>query len=69
VKNNPLAEIRFFEGDLLECVLRLSPADWSDNPNELREFGSIIRTNRASFHGEIADMADRFLKSTDGARI
>lgn len=63
--NNPLAEIRFFEGDLLECVLRLSPDDWKDNPNELREIISIIRTNRASFQGEIADMADRFLKSTE----
>lgn len=61
LKHEPLAEIRFFEGDLLECALRLSPADWNDNPDELRELESIIRTNRASFQGEIADMADKFL--------
>ena len=65
LKNDPLAEIRFFEGDLLECVFRLSPADWNDNPNELRELESIIRTNRASFQGEIAELADRFLKLTE----
>ena len=65
LKNDPLAEIRFFEGDLLECVLSLSPADWKDNPNELRGIISIIRTNRASFQEEIADLADRFLKSTE----
>lgn len=65
LKNDPLAEIRFFEGDLLECVLRLSPADWKDNPDELRELETIIRTNRASFQEEIADLADRFLKSTE----
>lgn len=65
LKKDPLAEIRFFEGDLLECVLRLSPADWKDNPDELRELETIIRTNRASFQEEIADLADRFLKSTE----
>lgn len=63
LKNEPLAEIRFFEGDLLECALRLSPADWNDNPDELRELESIIRKSGASFQGEIADMADRFLTS------
>lgn len=65
LKNEPLAEIRFFEGDLLECVLRLSPADWNDNPDELRELKSIIRENRTSFHGDIADMADSFLRQTE----
>lgn len=65
LKNEPLTEIRFFEGDLLECVLRLSPVDWNDNPDELRQFGSIIRTNRTSFHGEFADMADSFLRQTE----
>lgn len=65
LKNDPLAEIRFFEGDLLECVLRLSPADWNENPNELREFRSIILTNKSSFQGEIADMTDHFLRSTE----
>lgn len=46
LKNDPLAEIRFFEGDLLECVLRLSPEDWKDNPNELRDLELIIQSNR-----------------------
>lgn len=65
LKNDPLVEIRFFEGDLLECVLRLSPADWNENPNELREFRSIILTNKSSFQGEIADTADSFLRQTE----
>ncbi len=65
LKNDPLTEIRFFEGDLLECVLRLSPADWNDNPNELRKFRSIILTNKSSFQGKIADMTNHFLQSTE----
>lgn len=65
LKKDPMAEIRFFEGDLLECVLRLSPADWSENSDELREFRSIILANRSSFNDKIAEKVNDFLKSTE----
>lgn len=64
LKRNPLANVRLYEGDLLSCVLRLSPSDWSDNPVDFREFQSLLRANRTlivSCEEISADLVDKYL--------
>lgn len=65
LKRNPLTEASLYEGDLLECVLRLSSSDWSDNPEELREFRSIVQANQYECDEEIADLTKVFLQSEE----
>lgn len=63
LKRNPLTEASLYEGDLLECVLRLSPSDWSNNPEDYREFWEIIKANKFQFDAEIAELTKKFLQS------
>ena len=46
LKNEPLIDITYFEGDLLLTLLRLDTSDWEDNQNELQLFNRIIQDNR-----------------------
>lgn len=64
LKRNPMIEACLYEGDLLSCVLRLSPSDWSDNPYELREFHLIVQENQSAFDfdEEIVNLAKGFLQ-------
>jgi len=45
IKDTPLAETTYFEGDLLLQLLRLSGDDWAENASELAEFKAIVREN------------------------
>lgn len=65
LKRNPLTEASLYEGDLLECVLRLSPSDWSDNPEDYREFREIIKTNKLQFDAEITELSKNVLQSEE----
>ena len=46
LKNEPLIDITYFEGDLLLTLLRLDTSDWEDNQNELQLFNIVIQDNR-----------------------
>ena len=46
LKNEPLIDITYFEGDLLLTLLRLYTSDWEDNQNELQLFNKVIQDNR-----------------------
>lgn len=64
LRRNPLANVNFYEGDLLSCVLRLSPSDWRDNPVDFREFQSLLRANKTlivSCEEISADLVDKCL--------
>lgn len=65
LKRNPMIEVSLYEGDLLSCVLRLSPSDWNDNPEELSEFRSIVQVNQSASDEEIAHLAKVFLQSEE----
>lgn len=45
LKDEPLIDITFFEGDLLLTLLRLDISDWKYNLNELKSFIIIIHDN------------------------
>ena len=45
ISGDPLAEITYFEGDLLLQLLRLSDEDWEHNREDLERFRTIIRDN------------------------
>lgn len=45
IAENPLAEITYFEGDLLLQLLRLSEEDWEQNRADLECFRAIIGEN------------------------
>lgn len=62
LKRNPLTEASLYEGDLLECMLRLSSSDWSNNPEDYREFREIIKTNKSQFDAEITELAENVLR-------
>ncbi len=47
LKNEPLIDITYFEGDLLLTLLRLEISDWKSNQNELEQFIIILQDNRA----------------------
>ena len=47
LKNEPLIDVTYFEGDFLLTLLRLEISDWAYNQNELKEFIRIIRDNRS----------------------
>ncbi len=65
LKRNPLTEASLYEGDLLECMLRLSSSDWSNNPEELRELRLIVQTNQSAFDEEITELMKNFLQSEE----
>lgn len=48
LNNNPLEEVRHYEGDLLSVCLKLSFEDWSDNQSELIDFCRILHNNKAA---------------------
>lgn len=62
LKHNPMMETSLYEGDLLGCVLRLSPSDWNDNPEELRELRLIVQMNQSKFDEEITELAKNVLR-------
>lgn len=43
LRKNPLKQASLFPGDLLEVCRRLEPADWNENPAELRAFQNILK--------------------------
>lgn len=47
LRENPLIEVTFFEGDLLLQLLRLSEADWAQNAEDLKQFQTILRAHQA----------------------
>lgn len=47
LKNEPLIEVTYFEGDLLLALLRLDIKDWELNRNELKRFTIILQNNRS----------------------
>ncbi|MDE7121715.1 MAG: hypothetical protein K2O42_06100 [Oscillospiraceae bacterium] len=47
LKNDPLIEITYFEGDLLLALLRLDITDWEYNQDERKQLMTIIRSNRS----------------------
>ena len=47
LKNEPLIDITYFEGDLLLTLLRLDIKDWKHNQNERKHFIAIIQSNRS----------------------
>ena len=46
LKNEPLIDITYFEGDLLLSLLRLEISDWKYHQNELKKFIIILQDNR-----------------------
>lgn len=46
LKNEPLIDVTYFEGDLLLTLLRLDIEDWQDNEDELKHFIVILQSNR-----------------------
>ncbi|MBP0967989.1 MAG: hypothetical protein J5722_10160, partial [Oscillospiraceae bacterium] len=51
LKNEPLIDVTYFEGDFLLALLRLDIIDWEYNPNELKKFIAIIQDNRSFIEG------------------
>ncbi len=47
LKNEPLIDITYFEGDLLLTLLRLEKSDWEYNQNELKKFITVLQENRS----------------------
>ncbi len=45
---NPLEEVRYYEGDLLNVCLKLTVEDWNDNQSELIDFCRILHNNKAA---------------------
>ncbi len=45
LKNEPLIDVTYFEGDLLLTLLRLEISDWEYNHNELKSFIIMIQEN------------------------
>lgn len=45
LRDDPLVEVRYFEGDLLLQLLRLSEEDWKHNGEDLESFRSLISEN------------------------
>lgn len=45
LKNDPVIEVTFFEGDLLKQLLDLNESEWSDSKNELMVLAAIIRND------------------------
>ena len=43
LRKNPLKQASMFPGDLLAVCKRLDPADWNENPVELRAFQNILK--------------------------
>lgn len=64
LRNDPLIAVTYFEGDLLLALLRLDIGDWTDHPDALRRFLTILRDNRAEIGacGEIPDaLTEKYL--------
>lgn len=45
LREDPLVETRYFEGDLLLQLLRLSEEDWKHSGEDLESFRTLIREN------------------------
>ena len=43
LRKNPLKQASMFPGDLLAVCKRLQPADWNENPAELRAFQDVLK--------------------------
>ncbi len=54
LQKNPLKQASLFPGDLLEVCRRLEPADWHENPTELRAFRDILKAAESKTVTEFA---------------
>ena len=66
LKNDPLIDVTYFEGDLLLVLLRLEIEDWEFNQNERKQFIAILQGNRSKIEmcGEIPnELIEKYINS------
>ncbi len=61
LKNEPLIDITYFEGDLLLTLFRLNVKDWKYNQNELRNFIVIVQDNHSQIE-KCEEIPRRFIE-------
>lgn len=51
LENDPLVEVTFYEGDLLNELLRLDISDWDEMPQQLERFRCLLNKYMKSIKG------------------